>query len=205
MLKFQPKESFSALPRSPHPAEFLPGRRRTMPSKRTPGPRTATRVAVFLAAFLLFTLSEYAFRPQIAPFVNGAMTVRPAARLVDWVAPSEHVRARGDRIQSRLAYIRVAQGCEGIDVMLMFVAAMLGASMGWRRRALGCAVGVGVIYVSNLMRVAGLWFCVRYWPARFEAMHVIVGQTVIIVLAILLFAGWTGAAPTRRSAEVRAT
>jgi exosortase family protein XrtM len=166
---------------------------------------TPAKLVVFVGAFLAFTLCEYAFRPQIGPFVNGVMTVRPAARLVDLVAPAEHVRARGDRIQSRLAYVRVAQGCEGIDVMLMFVAAMLGASMTWRRKALGCAAGVTLIYFSNLVRVAGLWFCVRYWPSRFEAMHVIVGQTVIIVLAVLLFAGWTVAGSPRRPAEMRAS
>jgi len=149
---------------------------------------TTARVMAFLGAFLLFTLFEYAFRPEMAPFVNGTMTVRPAAQLVSLLSPSEEVRAHGDRIQSNLAYIRVAQGCEGIEVMLLFVAAMIGASMSWRRRAVGCLAGVTVIYVFNLLRVAGLWFCARYWPSHFEAMHVIVGQTVIIVVAVLLFA-----------------
>jgi exosortase family protein XrtM len=175
-----------------------------MASARTTVARTTTRIALFLGAFLLFTLCEYAFRPQIAPLVNGAMTVRPAARLVDLVAPSEHVRVRGDRIQSRLAYIQVAQGCEGIDVMSMFVAAMLGMSMSFSRKVVGCLAGVSVIYVCNLMRVAGLWFCVRYWPSRFEAMHVIVGQTVIIVVAVVLLAGWTlAASPHARPREAR--
>jgi exosortase family protein XrtM len=149
------------------------------------------KIAVFLAALSLFTLCEYAFRPQVGPFVNGTMTVRPAARIVAFLARGEHVRARGDRIQSRMAYIRVAQGCEGVDVMLMFAAAMLAVSMSWRRKAVACLTGVAVIYSCNLMRVAGLWFCMRYWPSHFQAMHVIVGQTVIIVVALLLFAGWT--------------
>ena len=162
------------------------------------------RLFVFLAALSLFTLGEYAFRPQIGPFVNGTMTVRPAAGVVGFLAPSEHVRARGDRIQSRLAYIRVAQGCEGIDVMLMFTAALLAVSMSWRRRALACVTGVGVIWVCNLMRVAGLWFCMRYWPSHFQAMHVIVGQTVIVVVAILLFAGWTLSAPAEQQRPSRA-
>jgi exosortase family protein XrtM len=171
--------------------------------------RRATRVPtrgliVFLAALALFTLGEYAFRPQIGPFVNGTMTVRPAARLVGFLARGEQVRARGDRIQSRMAYIRVAQGCEGIDVMLMFAAATLAVSMSWRRRALACLTGVGVIYVCNLIRVAGLWFCMRYWPSHFQAMHVIVGQTVIIVVAILLFAAWTLGAPAQQPRPGRA-
>jgi exosortase family protein XrtM len=162
------------------------------------------RLFVFLSALSLFTLGEYAFRPQIAPFVNGKMTVRPAARIVGFFAGAEHVRARGDRIQSRLAYIRVAQGCEGIDVMLMFTAALLAVSMSWRRKALAWVTGVGVIWVCNLMRVAGLWFCMRYWPSHFQAMHVIVGQTVIVVVAILLLAGWTLSASAQQRSPGRA-
>jgi exosortase/archaeosortase family protein len=167
-------------------------------------PRAVVMVATFLWVFLLFTLCEYAFRQQVGPFVNGVMTVRPAARLVDLVAPSEHVRARGDRIESPAAFVRVAQGCEGVDVMLMFIAGMLAVRTSWKRTLVGSIVGGFVLYLSNLARVAGLWLCVRFWPSRFEAMHVIVGQTAIIVIAVLLLAASTrGVVPMARPAEAR--
>ena len=166
-------------------------------------PRAAAMVATFLGVFLLFTLSEYSFRNQLGPFVNGVMTVRPAARLVDLLAPSEHVRARGDRIQSHLAQVRVAQGCEGVDVMLMFFAGMLAPRRNLKRTLVGCLVGGVVLYLCNLGRVAGLWFCVRYWPSRFEAMHMIVGQTVIIVVAVLLLVAFTRSVVPARAPEGR--
>jgi exosortase/archaeosortase family protein len=164
-------------------------------------PRSSRRafamVAIFVSVFVALTLCEYAFRRELGPFVNGAMTVRPAARLVDLLAPAEHVRARGDRIHASFASIRVAQGCEGVDVMLMFVAGVIAVRGSFWRTVAGCAAGVSVLYACNLGRVAGLWFCLRYWPAHFEAMHVIVGQTAIIVVAVALLALWT-----RRSAPV---
>jgi exosortase/archaeosortase family protein len=164
--------------------------------------RGSVAIVTFLLAFMLFTLSEYAFRQKLGPFVNGVMTVRPAARLVALLAPAEHVQAHGDRIQSSLAYVRVAQGCEGVDVMLMFVAGMLAVRTSWKRTVAGCVTGVFILYLCNLGRVAGLWFCVRYWPARFEAMHVIVGQTAIIVVAVMLLAlGTRGFVPLPRRAE----
>lgn len=163
--------------------------------------RPAAVVVTFLSAFLLFTLCEYSFRSQLGPFVNGVMTVRPAARVVDFLAPSEHVLARGDRIQSPLVYVRVAQGCEGIDVVLMFVAGMLAARVSARRTLMGCLAGGFALYLCNLGRVAGLWFCLRYWPARFEVMHVVVGQTAIIVIAVLLLAACTRGVPVAREAS----
>lgn len=167
------------------------------------GPRPAHVVVTFLAAFVFFTVCEYSLRSQVGPFVNGVMTVRPAARVVDFLAPGEHVLARGDRIQSPLAYVRVAQGCEGVDVMLMFVAGMLAARVSVKRTLIGCLAGGFALYLCNLGRVAGLWFCVRYWPARFEVMHVVVGQTAIIVIAVLLLVACTrGVVPvTQREAS----
>jgi exosortase/archaeosortase family protein len=151
----------------------------------------AIRIGAFFLAFLLLTLCEYTFRQQLGPFINGTMTVRPATWVVNLLDSTASVHATGDLIQSPMARIRVAQGCEGIDVMFMFAAAIGCSTLGWRRRASAGVVGVAVIYFCNLMRVAGLWFCARYWPTHFEAMHVIVGQTAIIVIALVLFAGWT--------------
>jgi exosortase family protein XrtM len=156
------------------------------------GRTLARRIAVFLGAFLLFTSLEFVFRQQVGPFVNGVLNVQAGARLVDVLTPAEAVRGHGDRIESATTSIQVSQGCEGVDVMFMFVAAMLATPMAGRRKLVGCVVGIGVIYVCNLLRLAGLWYCLKYAPERFEAMHVVVGQTAIIVVAVAVFAGATG-------------
>jgi exosortase/archaeosortase family protein len=152
----------------------------------------ARRIAIFAGAFLLLTTLEFALRDQVGPFVNGVLNVRAGAAILRVLAPAEHVQGHGDRIESATTSIRVSQGCEGVDVMFMFVAAMLAMPMTGRRRLVGCIAGVGVIYACNLVRLAGLWYCLKVAPERFESMHVIVGQTAIIVVAVLLFAGATG-------------
>lgn len=158
----------------------------------------ARRVAIFLGVFLVLTGAEYAFRAQVAPFLNGVLNVEAGSRLIQLVTPGEGVRARGDRIVSTTTSIQVSQGCEGVDVMLMFIAAVVAMPLGWRRKLVAGAAGVGVIYAVNLLRLAGLFYCLKYAPERFEAMHVIVGQTVVIVVAIAVFAATTGVlAPPR--------
>src|SRR5437762_1315489 len=128
---------------------------------RAHGP-VARRIAIFLGVFLLLTSLEYGFREQVGPFVNGVLNVQAGAHLIDAFTPSEAVRGHGDRIESPTASIQVSQGCEGVDVMFMFAAAMLAMPMSGRRRLLGCLAGVGVIYVVNLLRLAGLWYCLKY-------------------------------------------
>jgi exosortase/archaeosortase family protein len=163
----------------------------------------ARRLAVFVGAFALLTTLEYGLREPLRPLVNGVLNVQAGARLIELIAPGEDVRANGDRIESPVTFIQVAPGCEGLDVMALFVAAMLATPLAVRRKLLGTLAGLAVIYAANLVRLAGLWFCLRYAPARFEAMHVFVGQTAIIVVALATYAFATGlhtslAAPAER-------
>ena len=151
--------------------------------------RASRRISLFLGAFLLLTLTEFRFRQELGPLVNGLLTVRAGASLLALIVPQAGVHARGDWIESDQASIHVAQGCEGVDVMLMFAAATLALPLSWRRRAVVGLFGVLAIYLLNLVRVAGLWLCLRYWPTAFEAMHVTVGQTVMIILALSLLLG----------------
>jgi exosortase/archaeosortase family protein len=150
------------------------------------------RVAIFLGVFLALTGLEYGLRARTAPFLNGVLNVRAGSALIHLLTPGESVRGRGDRIESATTSIQVAQGCEGIDVMLMFVAAVVAMPLGWRRKLLAGLAGVAVVYAVNLLRLAGLFYCLEYAPERFESMHVIVGQTVVIVVAIAVFAATTG-------------
>jgi exosortase/archaeosortase family protein len=147
---------------------------------------TIRRVALFIGVFLMLTLAEYAGRQRMAPFVNSIMTVQAGAGLINFITPSAGVSGRGDRIESSTTSIQVAQGCEGIDVILMLVAAIIAVPLGWRRKLAAGLIGTTVIYVLNLLRTAGLWYCLKYWPSGFEAMHIIVGQTVMIVVAVLI-------------------
>ena len=166
--------------------------RETTPPTPPPRARMLRRVGVFLAVFLALTGLAYAFRPVTAPFLNGVMNVQAGSRLIQLLTPGQKVRGHGDRISSATTSIQVSQGCEGVDVMLMFVAAVVAMPLGWRRKLVAAAGGVAVLYVVNLVRLAGLFYCLEYAPERFEAMHVIVGQTVVVVVAIVLFAYATG-------------
>ncbi|MFZ5445516.1 MAG: exosortase/archaeosortase family protein [Myxococcota bacterium] len=150
------------------------------------------RLGLFGALFLGGTAAHFFTRPLVGPFINVVLNARPAAQVIDLLLPSEGVRATGSRVGSANTWVQVAQGCEGVDVMLMVVAALLAFPMAARRKALGVALAVLLIYALNVSRIVGLWFCLRHWPASFDSMHLVVGQTALIIAGVGFFAAWSG-------------
>jgi exosortase family protein XrtM len=144
----------------------------------------------FSLLFLAATSVHYLTRPYVAPFVNRTLNASVAAQLINTVSPQANVQAVGSRVGSGATYIQVAQGCEGIDVMLMLVAAVLTFPVSLSRKLIGAVVGAFAIYAFNLIRIVGLWYCLRHWPEGFETMHLIVGQTMLILVGLIFFATW---------------
>lgn len=151
-----------------------------------------THFLLFCLLFGLGTGAHYLTRPYLGPIVNQWLNAAVAARLINLFSPQEAVRASGSLVGSARASILVAQGCEGVDVMLMVVAAVVAFPLGARKKVLGAAAGALVVYTFNLGRIVGLWYCLRHWPASFDSMHLVVGQTVLIVVGVVFFAAWTG-------------
>lgn len=147
----------------------------------------------FVLVFLSGTALHFLARPYVGPIVNRVLNAKVAAYLIDLVTPGETIRQVGSSIVSSRAAVEVAQGCEGVDVALMVAAAVLAFPMSPQRKLLGILAGTALIYVSNLVRIAGLWYCVRFYPSIFDFMHTIVGQTLIILIGVVFVGYWTGA------------
>ncbi len=155
--------------------------------------QTARVFLLFVSVLAALMVLQYSLQERLAPVTNGLLTVRASAGVINLLSPGERVRARGNQLESAHATLRVAQGCEGLDVLNLFLAAMVAVPFARPvsrvRRAVACVAGLLLLYGVNLLRVAGLWFVYRHWPGRFDDMHVLVGQSVVIVLALAAFAG----------------
>lgn len=158
--------------------------------------------AVFLVLFLAGTAVHYLTRPYIAPFVNRTLNAEVAARVINHITPAAAVKVIGHSVGGGNAYVRVAMGCEGIDVVLLLVVAVMAYPMSTRRKAFGALLGTLLIYGTNVLRIVGLWYCIRYVPSVFDTMHILVGQTVLIVIGGLFFAALTGAFGGTRAQRV---
>jgi exosortase family protein XrtM len=151
-------------------------------------------IALFVAIFVAATGVHFLLQDRIAPVLNEVINGRAAAFVINLLTPSANVHCVGSIVEGPGAAVMIKQGCDGLDALLMLVAAVLAFPMPARRKLAGAAIGAALVYSFNVLRIAVLWYCARYWPAAFDTMHIVVGQTILIALAMAFFVVWTRAA-----------
>jgi exosortase H (IPTLxxWG-CTERM-specific) len=95
---------------------------------------------------------------------------------------------------SRFA-VNIRNGCNGIEAMLIFLAAVLAFPAPWRSRLTGLALGILAIQLVNLVRVVALFLTGVYFPKLFDTSHTVIWQTVVILSGVLLWIYWANRIP----------
>ena len=121
------------------------------------------------------------------PFTEQIVAVSAAALR----ALGEPVLAEGTRIRSSVFAVDVKNGCNGVEAMLILVAAILAFPATARSRFLGIAAGTLVIQAANLVRVVSLFWLGAHHRELFDAFHTAVWQTALLLVAVGLFVFWT--------------
>jgi exosortase/archaeosortase family protein len=142
--------------------------------------------AVLLAAF------EGARGTAFERFLVEGLILEPAAFLINLLSATEHVHLIGRTLAwDGGAALRVTRGCEGIEMFLLLIAAVLAFPALWRQRARGLLAGSMLAYFLSLLRLILLSFTLRYSPALWEALHGLVLPLGPIVLLSIYFARWS--------------
>ena len=151
----------------------------------------------FLLLFVLFFFLgqgiHYATRSYTAPFLVNFLNAGVSSKIINAVTPWEKTSLDGNVIVSGTFRLNVAQGCEGIEGILLIASAILAFAMGLREKILGILAGFLVIYGANILRIISLYYVLKYRPGLFDFMHIFVGQTFIIVIGLLFFLFWINA------------
>jgi len=115
----------------------------------------------------------------------------------------QDVTMTGTVIRSPRFAVNIRNGCNGVEAMLIFLAAVLAFPASWRSRLLGLGLGIVVIQIVNLIRVVALFLTGAYLPRFFDASHTVVWQTLVILTGVLLWIFWANrfAAPARPAAS----
>ena len=122
----------------------------------------------------------------IEPFTAGI------ARLSGFILNllGQQVTMRGTIISSPHFAVNIRNGCNGIEAMLIFLAAVLAFPARWRSRLAGLALGILAIQVVNLIRVVALFLTGVYFPKIFDTSHTVIWQTIVILAGVLLWIYW---------------
>lgn len=159
----------------------------------------------FIVVFALLTGGFEASRGTgFERFVVETGILVPTTRLINVLTPQEHVTLIGRTIASPDgSRLRVTRGCEGIEMFLLLVAAILAFPASSRRRVQGLLVGSVLAYALSLIRLALLHYVLRYSPNAWEALHGLVLPLGPVLIMVLYFLYWS--APAARYDDPRET
>ena len=86
--------------------------------------------------------------------------------------------------------VDVAPACSGAVPMSIYLAAVMAYPTSWRAKWLGAGLGLGVIELVNLVRVAGLFLVGLYFHEIFHDTHVYVAQALVVCVAVAMWLYW---------------
>lgn len=129
--------------------------------------------------------------PGLTAWIIVNATVRPAAALLGWLDPALQARAEGARLVSSRGGLQVLPGCEGTDLALLAVSAMLAAPLRWRWRLAGAAVALVCVFALNQARLLVLLQVHLAWPAGFGRLHSLWLPLALVLLLWALVLVWT--------------
>ncbi|MEO7795878.1 MAG: exosortase H [Thermoanaerobaculia bacterium] len=99
-------------------------------------------------------------------------------------------RMEGTVIRSDRFAVNIRNGCNGVEAMLIYFAAVLAFPATWKSRLLGVGLGFVAIQLVNLVRVVALFLTGVYMPKLFDSSHTVIWQTLVILSGVLLWILW---------------
>jgi exosortase H (IPTLxxWG-CTERM-specific) len=98
--------------------------------------------------------------------------------------------ATGTFVQSGSARLNIQGGCNGAHALLILLASVLAFPAPWGRRLIGAVVGTLAVLGFNLIRLVNLIAVARYSPDHLELFHIYIWQTLIVLIALVVFLVW---------------
>lgn len=147
-------------------------------------------IALFVALFLVLQVAWQRWGTGDAgTWLIGHATVAPAATLIGMLFPYDHVWAQGPRLAWPDGRLQLEAGCDGFEVLALFVPAVLVAPVSWRRGAAMLLVGTALIWGLNQIRLLALYLAFRRWPEAFDSLHA-VWAPLLLLGATFAFYAW---------------
>ncbi len=160
-------------------------------AKPQPSPRR--RQILFLVLFVVILAGSFTLLSvnwvndhAVVPFTAWvASTSGHALRLLGQPVALEGTVIRGPRFA-----VNIENGCNGVETVVIFLAAVLAFPARWRARLAGLALGIVAIQAINLVRVVALYLTGAYLPSLFDTSHTVIWQTLVILSGLGLFVIW---------------
>lgn len=150
---------------------------------------------IFIFVGLFVVLMGVFYAVTFIPYLNKKVLprlqeVNAKASVAIMNVFGEDASAMDTTISSKRYSVNIAHGCDAIEPIALFVAAVLAFPAPIRSKLPGLLIGTLVLTVMNLVRIISLFYVGIYWNAAFETMHVDVWQPAFIVLSLFFWVVW---------------
>ncbi|MEM8557586.1 MAG: archaeosortase/exosortase family protein [Bacteroidota bacterium] len=88
------------------------------------------------------------------------------------------------------AGVEVADGCNGLTTVGLFIGFVLAFPGQWQRRMWFIPMGIGLLLLVNVLRVASLAIIQVEWPEAFASVHSFGATTFFYVVVFILWVVW---------------
>jgi exosortase H (IPTLxxWG-CTERM-specific) len=155
-----------------------------------------------LIALFMAELTPPGQRLFVEPWTQGVARLSTGA--IHSVDPS--VMVSGNVITStRNGFgIEIMAGCNGVEAMIVLVAAILAFPAPWKNRAVGIVVGIAAIQALNLVRIVSLFYLGQWDREAFEWAHLYLWQALVMLDALIVWLVWLKTLPREPAAAVAA-
>ncbi|MCB1874723.1 MAG: exosortase H [Chromatiales bacterium] len=92
--------------------------------------------------------------------------------------------------------ISIEAGCNGVEAMIVLIAAVLAYPAPWRSRVIGLVAGFFAIQLLNLVRIISLFYIGQWDKEIFEWAHLYAWQALIMLDALIVFLLWLRSLPS---------
>ena len=150
--------------------------------------RFFTLFMVILISLFAFEITTWAQENLIFPFTAGLAKV--SVFLVELFDSGVESSGRVIRSLENGFAVEIAPGCNGVEAMIILIAAIVAFPSTWRQKAVGLAIGFVAIQGLNLVRIISLFYLGQWNYTWFEWAHLYIWQALIILDALVVFLLW---------------
>ncbi len=149
-------------------------------------------VVQFLLIFGLITASYYALLGTGlilgAVEVYSSVTVAVSAFILNIFG--QNAAAQGNLLTTPASTLLIGMGCEGSEVMVMLLGAVIAFPVKWKYKLLGAAAGFVFLFLLNQLRVIGLYIADIHYKSSFDFFHEELFPLIFTILSIFYLVFW---------------
>jgi exosortase/archaeosortase family protein len=149
--------------------------------------RFAITFAVLCGVLLGLYYFPYSEGGRVRPVLDGFLHryAASAGVVLRWFEP--HVQVIGQDIIGRYS-LRIVKTCDAMDVTILLTSAIVAWPGPWKRRLVGAAAGIALLFVVNVLRICTLYWIGSAFPSLFEVAHLDLWPALILIVSIGFFA-----------------